>query len=206
MIEALRLFRKRTVRLSALATLLAAAVGGCAQSALTPPSQMLKAEPASLKAPAPPQEAKLDRGDKIRVTVFNEPQLSGEYVVEPPGSIGYPLLGQVPVAGMTARQVEQTLVQRLSGRFLVNPRLSIEILSQRPFYILGEVARPGEYPFKPGLNVVSAVALAGGFGPRAAASVVTIRRASSGQEQQVPVTPDVPVLPGDLITVSERYF
>lgn len=207
--EMVELWRHTAMRIARAATLgVALALTGCAQSQLSLPSptDAVRPEKASLGPPAAPVETRLERGDKIRVTVFNESQLSGEYIVEGQGTIGYPLLGQVPVAGLTAREVEQALIQRLSGRFLVNPKLSVEILSQRPFYILGEIARPGEYPFRPGLNVVSAVALAGGFGPRAAVSSVTIRRAASGQEQQVPVTPDVPIHPGDLITVSERYF
>jgi protein involved in polysaccharide export with SLBB domain len=149
---------------------------------------------------------KLEKGDKLRVNVFNEPQLSGEFVVEGTGTIAYPLIGSVEVAGLNAREVEQRLTQKLSGRYLVNPKISAEVVSQRPFYIVGEVVRSGEYAYKPGLNVVSAIALAGGYGPRATTSYVLIRRANEMTQKQYPILPSVVIYPGDMITVPERYF
>lgn len=157
-------------------------------------------------AAPPPAHVRLERGDRLKVSVFNEPQLSGEFVVEGAGTIAFPLVGQVEVAGATARDVEQRLRQKLDKRFLVNPKVSVEIVSQRPFYILGEVGKAGEYPYRPGLNIVSAIALAGGFGPRAATSHVMIRRSDDAQAKEYPVTPTIAVQPGDLITVPERYF
>jgi polysaccharide export outer membrane protein len=150
--------------------------------------------------------SRLERGDKLRVVVFNEPQLSGEFLVDTTGTIAFPLVGEVPVAGLNAREVEKRLVERLTGRYLVNPRVSVEIANQRPIYILGEVGKAGEYPYRPGLNVVSAIALAGGFSPRAATSNVVIRRANEAQAKQYPVQPNVAVFPGDMITVQERLF
>ncbi len=148
----------------------------------------------------------LETGDKLKVTIFNEPQLSGEFVVEGAGTIAYPLIGKVEVAGLAAREVEERLVQKLGGRYLVAPKIAVEIVSQRPFVVLGEVGKAGEYPYRPGLNVVSAIALAGGHGPRATTSYVLIRRSSEAEQKQYPVAPDVPVYPGDMITVPERYF
>jgi polysaccharide export outer membrane protein len=178
--------------------------GGCSQLSGGPTGQAL-GETSSIAA-VQAQVPKLEKGDKLRVTVFNEQQLSGEFVVDGTGSIAFPLLGEVAVAGLDERGVEQKLNQALSGRYLVNPKIAVEILSQRPFYILGEVVKAGEYPYRSGLNVVSAIALAGGYSPRAAVNYVLVRRASASQQQELPVDPATLVYPGDMITVPERIF
>ncbi len=95
---------------------------------------------------------------------------------------------------------------RLKGRYLVNPKIAVEFLTLRPFYILGEVAKAGEYAYRPGLNAVSAVAMAGGFTPRAATSYVLIRRANENKDQELALDSSVPVYPGDMITIAERLF
>jgi protein involved in polysaccharide export with SLBB domain len=154
----------------------------------------------------PPPTPKLEHGDKLRVTVFNEPQLSGEFTVDGAGAIAFPLVGQVQVAALQASEVEETLTERLKGRYLVNPKIAVEFLTLRPFYILGEVARAGEYPYRPGLNAVSAVAMAGGFTPRAATGYVLMRRANTNKEQELPLDSSVLIYPGDMITISERLF
>lgn len=156
--------------------------------------------------PTPAPAPKLENGDKLKVTVFNEQSLSGEFQVDGAGNIAFPLIGQVPVAGLSGSEIEKSLTDRLNGRYLVNPKVSVEVLSQRPIYLLGEVGKAGEYPFRPGLNVVSAIALAGGFSPRAATNYVTIRRASGGETKDHPVDPSIVVYPGDMITVQERLF
>jgi polysaccharide export outer membrane protein len=149
---------------------------------------------------------KLGEGEKVRITVFNEPQLSGAFAIDGSGQIALPLIGQVQAVGSTARELERYITEKLKGRFLVNPRVTVEILSHRPFYIIGEVKSAGEYPYKTGLNVVSAVALAGGFAPRASTSYVYIKRVSEAQEREFPALPSVAVFPGDIIRVPERYF
>jgi polysaccharide export outer membrane protein len=179
--------------------------GGCSQSAGGSVGQGLGTDAKSAGALAP-LAPKLENGDKLRITVFNEQQLSGEFVVDAAGSIAFPLVGQIMVAGLDAREVEQKLSQSLSGRYLVNPKIGVEILSQRPFYILGEVTRAGEYPYRSGLNVVGAIALAGGYSPRAAVHYVIIRRANGNQQQEFPVQPSTLIFPGDMITVPERMF
>lgn len=177
---------------------------GCSgQAQLTPPTM---GTVGSTSSTAPPPAPKLENGDKVKVTVFNEQQLSGEFVVDGAGNLAFPLIGQVPVAGLSGSDVEQRLTERLSGRYLVNPKVSVEVLSQRPIYLLGEVGKAGEYPYRPGLNVVSAIALAGGFSPRASTNSVTIRRAIGGELKDHPVDPSVLVYPGDMITVQERLF
>lgn len=149
---------------------------------------------------------RIANGDKLRITVFNEQQLSGEFIVDESGSLAFPLIGQTKVTGLSVQEIEDTLRKRLDGRYLVNPRISVEVLNQRPFYILGEVAKAGEYPYRPGMNIVGAIATAGGFTPRAATSYVIIRRGHGGEQQKHPVEPTIAVLPGDMITVTERMF
>lgn len=149
---------------------------------------------------------KIGSGDKLRITTFNEPQLSGEFVVDDTGSIPFPLIGQLKVTSLTTKEIEQLLKNKLSGRYLVNPGISVEVMNQRPFYILGEVVKAGEYPYRSGMNVVGAIATAGGFSPRASTSYVVIRRANGGGQQRYPVEPSVAVFPGDMITIPERMF
>lgn len=149
---------------------------------------------------------KLANGEKLRVVVVGEPQLSGDFAVDPAGQISYPMLGQIQAADLTPRELEQSLSQKLKGRYLVNPQVFVEVVSHRPFYIIGEIKSAGEYPYKTGLNIVTAVALAGGYTPRASSSYVYIKRANEGQEKEFPASPNVPVRPGDLIRVPERYF
>lgn len=154
----------------------------------------------------PPAGPTVASGDKLRVTVFNEPQLTGDFVVSKTGTIAFPLIGQTQVAGLEAPQIEQLLRTRLDGRFLVNPKVGVDVLNQRPFYILGEVTKAGEYPYRPGLNVVGAIATAGGFSPRAATKRVSIRREGETKAQDYAVEPNVPIYPGDMITIPERIF
>lgn len=195
------LVRHRWVGVAFLLAFVASACGG---PQIPDPKALGSGSTSSLAAPAP--SPKLENGDKLKVTIFNEEALSGEFLVDGAGNIAFPLIGQVPVAGLSGSEIEQRLTERLNGRYLVNPKVSVEVLSQRPIYMLGEVGKAGEYPFRPGLNVVSAIALAGGFSPRAATHYVTIRRASGGETKDHPVDPSVAVYPGDMITVQERLF
>jgi protein involved in polysaccharide export with SLBB domain len=150
--------------------------------------------------------ATVQKGDKLKISVFNEPLLSGDFTVWPTGTISYPLIGEVPVAGLTVRETQQTLIQKLNGRFLVNPNLIVELTSQKPIYVLGEVAKAGEYPYRDGITVTGAIALAGGFGPRAATAQVLIRRANETEPKRYAVGSEIVLLPGDVVTVSERMF
>ena len=153
-----------------------------------------------------PAAPKVGTGDKLRITTFDEAQLSGEFVVDEGGTIAFPLIGKTQVADLTTQDIELLLKDRLGQRFLVNPRINVEVLNQRPFYILGEVARAGEYPYRQGLNVLGAIATAGGFSARATTSRVIIRRANGGDQREYPVQPHIAIHPGDMITVPERLF
>jgi polysaccharide export outer membrane protein len=149
---------------------------------------------------------KLGPGDKIRVTVFGHEDLSGEFEVDGSGNVSLPLLRNIKAEGLTARQLEQSIAERLSPDYLVNPRVSVEVLNYRPFYIYGEVTKPGSYPYVNGMTVVTAVAMAGGFTYRARQSSFRVVRASDPSRKPVDANRDTPVYPGDVIEVPERYF
>lgn len=149
---------------------------------------------------------KLGSGDKIRVTVFGHEDLSGEFEVDGSGNVSLPLIRNIKAEGLTPGQLEQIVADRLSPDYLVNPRVNVEVLNYRPFYIYGEVTRPGSYPFVNGMTVVNAVAMAGGFTYRARTSRVRIIRATDPSRTAQDADKDTPVLPGDVIEVPERYF
>jgi len=148
----------------------------------------------------------LGPGDKLKVTVFGNEDLSGETEVDPSGQVSLPLIQQVPAAGKTVPQLEAEIRQKLSPDFVKNPRLSIEVLNYRPFYIIGEVKNPGSYPYVAGMTVVNAIALAGGFTYRANKDEVSIVRAADpGRKPALAQRTDI-VLPGDVVEVKERLF
>jgi protein involved in polysaccharide export with SLBB domain len=149
---------------------------------------------------------RLEAGDKIRVTVFGEDKLSGEYQVDTGGFVALPLAGSVKAAGLTGPELERTLEQKFKSTYLRNPKVTVEVMTFRPFYVLGEVQKPGEYPYRTGLNVLSAIATAGGATFRANTSKVMIQRAGTKTLEEYPQAPSVLVYPGDLVRVPERYF
>jgi len=146
---------------------------------------------------------KLGAGDKVRVTVFGESYLSGEFNVNANGTISLPLIEPVPVAGKTLAEAEQLIRTKLAAGFISDPKVSVDILEYRPFFIIGEISNPGSYPYIADMTVLHAVAIAGGFTPRAAKSKIFIQR---GTKEGIPVQHNTPVLPGDIITVKERFF
>ncbi|MFC3069217.1 polysaccharide biosynthesis/export family protein [Phenylobacterium soli] len=152
-------------------------------------------------------EYRLGANDKIRVITFGEDSLTGEFFIGGGGNVALPLIGDVPAAGLTipefSRKVEQALKD---GDILKDPHVSVEVLTYRPFYILGEVQRPGEYPYTNGLTVMNAVATANGFTYRANTKRVFIKRQDSQEEQEFPLSSTLPVAPGDTIRISERFF
>lgn len=164
--------------------------------------------PAMAAAPASEDIAAytLGSGDKVRVTVFGHEDLSGEFEVDGSGNVSLPLIRNIKAEGLTVRQLEQVIIERLSPDYLINPSVSVEVLNYRPFYIYGEVTKPGSYPFVNGMTVVNAVAMAGGFTYRARTGSVRIVRANDPQRKQMTADKDTPVLPGDVIEVPERYF
>ena len=149
---------------------------------------------------------RLGPGDKVRVIVFGEQQLTGEFIVSGGGTISFPLVGAVKAQGVTVPEFQEALRSKLADGYLRDPKVSAEVLAYRPFYILGEVQKPGEYPYTNGLTVLNAVATAGGFTYRANSKQVVVRRAGASAEVSVPLTADAAVAPGDTIRVKERFF
>lgn len=164
------------------------------------------AAPAGVAAASTDADYRLGTGDKLRVIVFGEESLSGEYTVDGSGSVALALVGGVQASGLTAREFEHAVTAAYSDGYLRNPRVSVEVLNYRPFYILGEVKKPGEYAYRNGLTVISAIAAAEGFTYRANTSTVLIDRPGQAEKLRVPASAVTPVLPGDVITVRERFF
>ncbi len=149
---------------------------------------------------------RLGSGDKVQITTFGEPTLSGAFDVNGSGMVDIPLVGQVKAAGLTTVEFGHSVESALRDGFLKDPKVSIEVMNYRPFYILGEVSKPGEYPYTNGLTVMNAVATANGFTYRADTHRVFIKRANDPIEHQVELTTLTTVEPGDTIRIKERYF
>ncbi len=178
-------------------------VSGCSGGANLGP---VSAEEQQTYVAAATAAPRLQAGEKIRVTVYGEDKLSGDYEIDPSGLVSLPLAGTVKAAGLTQPELEAELARKFRTEYLKNPKVTVSIASFRPFYILGEVEKPGEYPYKSGLNVLSATALAGGPTYRASRSTVLIQRVGESSMREYPMSSNVPILPGDLVRVPERYF
>ena len=148
----------------------------------------------------------LGSSDRLRVNVFGHTDLSGEFEVDGTGLISMPLIGQLPAAGLSTAELENAIAARLSDGYVLNPRVSVEVINYRPFYILGEVGRPGEYPYTSGLTVQNAVAAAGGFTYRANKRIVYIKSMEGNEEVVYNLTPGTRVQPGDTVRIGERIF
>lgn len=151
-------------------------------------------------------EYRLGPGDGLRIRVFGRDELSGEFAVNAQGRIAYPLIGDVEAAGLTVPEFSQRLGDALRNGYVREPNISIEIANYRPFYILGEVQRPGTYPYSPGLTIVSAVATAGGFTYRANSRRVFIQHAGQAREREYALTGSTVIQPGDTVRIPERLF
>ncbi|MET4665249.1 protein involved in polysaccharide export with SLBB domain [Sphingomonas sp. PvP056] len=144
--------------------------------------------------------------DKVRIIVFDEPSLSGEFTVNANGALSLPLIGDVRAVGQTATEVAAVIRRHLMDGYVLQPRVSIDILTFRPFYILGEVNKPGEYPYSSGLTIDGAVATAQGYTYRADKRKVFIKHSGEAESAKARITPDLRVRPGDTIRVGERYL
>jgi len=148
----------------------------------------------------------LDAGDKLRVVVFGQDGISNTYVVDASGKVNLPLIGAVGARGLTNQQLAAAIASRLQQGFVREPHVSVEVETYRPFFILGEVTTPGQYPYVANLTAETAVAIAGGFAPRAFKTTVELTRKSGAQMVRSEVPLDYPVRPGDTILVKERWF
>lgn len=153
------------------------------------------------------REYRLGPGDKVRITVFGEEELSGEFLVSNNGSVAVPLVGEVTAGGLTPTEFQTAVQEKLTASGMVRaPRVSTDVVSYRPFYILGEVNKPGQYPYAIGLTVTKAVATAGGFTYRANEKMVFITREGTTREAPISVTAATSIGPGDTVRISERTF
>ncbi|TFW12271.1 polysaccharide export protein [Brevundimonas intermedia] len=157
-------------------------------------------------APQTVSDYRLASADKVRIDVFGEEALSGEFVVNAEGKVALPLIGEIPAAGLTVAQLQDAVAQTLRQGYLNQPRVTAHVMTYRPIYILGEVNRPGEYPYVPDLTALNAVATAQGFTYRANTRRIFVRRAGSQTEEPQPLTADTRVSPGDTLRIGERYF
>ena len=178
---------------------LAILVSGCSAGTLS------ETETKSLAAAAT-GPAKLQPGDKITVYVYGEDKLSGEYQLNQSGQISLPLAGTIEAKGLTQSELEQALAKKFRSEYLKQPKVTVNIASLQPYYVMGEVEKPGEFAYKSGLNVLTALAIAGGPTYRASRSTVQIQRRGETSMREYPISASVPILPGDVVKVPERYF
>jgi polysaccharide export outer membrane protein len=150
----------------------------------------------------------LGSGDKLRITFFGKhvEDLSGEYEVNGAGLVPMPLVGNLRLGGASLAEAEKTIKDAYQPDYVLNPRISIQVLNYRPFYIMGQVNSPGSYSYVNGITVLEAVVIAGGFSKRAKESRMTIIRGTDTTREKQDATPDTVVLPGDVIEVPQRYF
>lgn len=176
---------------------IAASLAGCANDiARTAPGSIADA----------PYIYRLGPDDRVRITVYGEPTLSGEYAVNTEGRIAFPLVGMFQAGGLTVSELSTKLTAALDAGYYKNPHLVVDMVAYRPVYVLGEVNKAGQYPFQSGMTVLGAVATAGGFTYRANQKTVMIRHSGDAAEERAPLTADLIVHPGDTVRVRERYF
>ncbi|MGB6796255.1 MAG: polysaccharide biosynthesis/export family protein [Xanthobacteraceae bacterium] len=185
--------------LCSAALAVALVISGCASNSLSEAEQ--KSVAAAATAPA-----KLQPGDKVRITVYGEDKLSGDYQLDQSGQISLPLAGTITAQGLTQGEFEQALTKKFRSEYLKDPKVTVTIATLQPYYIMGEVTKPGEYPYQSGLNVLTALAVAGGPTYRANRTTVQIQRRGETTMHDYPISTTVPILPGDVIKVPERYF
>lgn len=148
----------------------------------------------------------LGPGDKLRIVTYGEASLTGEFFVGATGTVALPLIGEVRASQRTVAEFSKAVELALKDGFLINPSVSVQVLTSRPFYILGEVGKPGEYPYSSGLTVQNAAAMAGGFSYRANTKRVFIKHQSDSAERQYPLNSTTLVQPGDTVRIGERFF
>lgn len=217
--------QRRCARLACL--ILALAVSGCMRAAVpvatinngsldamaygtVQPVRAMRVE----TTPTPPVYAyaandepyRLDAGDRLRIVVYGQEGLTNTYAVDAGGSITMPLIGAVRARGLTPSQLAAAVTSRLKNGYLREPYVAAEVESYRPFFILGEVAAPGQYPYVPNMTIESAVAIAGGFTPRAQRGSIKLTRMGEAGTVQAVVPPGTLLKPGDTVVVAERWF
>ena len=184
----------------------------CLLAALALPGCMRTSEPvplayATASMPVAFDAAyRLDAGDKLRIVVYGQEGLTNTYAIDAGGSITMPLIGSVPARGRTPAGLAAEITAKLRNGYIREPSVAVEIEAYRPFFILGEVAAPGQYPYVPNMSVESAVAIAGGFSPRARRDRVTLTHTDAAGAMRMVVPLGTPISPGDTVLVGERWF
>jgi polysaccharide export outer membrane protein len=161
---------------------------------------------ASANGPALAGGYSLGPGDKIRVSVFGEDDLSGEYQIDSSGMVRLPLIGTVRAAGFSTAALENAIAGALAQGYLKNPRVNVEVSTYRPFYIIGAVNKPGEYPYVANMSALNAVAFGGGFTDQARQSTIFVRHEGSTTEEEVPASQITMIYPGDVVRVKTTVF
>lgn len=193
---------KRPIRAVLSAAMVAAVlVSGCA------PTPVLPTETAPAKIGNPADGYLLEPGNRIRVIVFGEGNLSGDFTLDPAGNVSLPLVGNIPASGITTKVLSSRIIDALrKDAYLQDPHVTVEAQTFRPFYVLGEVRQPGEFPYTTGMTVLSAVARAGGYDYRAREGEVMLVRMQDGEQKEYRANERTPILPGDIIKVVQRRF
>jgi polysaccharide export outer membrane protein len=150
---------------------------------------------------------RLGANDRVRIIVFGQPTLTGEFTLDGNGVLAFPLIGNVNAQGMTTAQLQQTIASRLDPDYLRNPSVSAEVITRRPFYVIGEVQKPGNYPYVTDMTALQAVAMAGGYTYRARQNNLYVKRLdANGRMIRIAATPETRIRPGDTVEIKERYF
>ena len=175
------------------------------------PPPDLNQSPIDLNSPIPALEVsdstyRLLPADRFRVNVFNQPDLSGDFQLDGEGQFVMPLLGRIDVEGLTSAELEILLTNRLRPDYLVNPRIYVQVLNYRPYYLIGESAGRGPFPYVAGMTYLTAIARSGGFSYRAKKEFVYVIRAGDPEQKEIKLSINEIVQPGDIIRVAERMF
>jgi len=157
--------------------------------------------------PASVSDYRLGANDRLRITVFGQPTLTGEYQLDGNGVLSFPLIGNIPANGVTVSQLQQAIAAKLEPDYLVNPNVSAEVVNRRPFYVIGEVQKPGNYSYVTNMTALNAVAMAGGFTRRAKKNDFYIKRLTpEGTMVRIEAQAGTTLQPGDTLEVRERLF
>jgi len=190
-------------RAAAIAFVAALALGACASA---PPAMQAPIDAALEEGASFSESYRLGAGDKLRVNVYGEEDLSGEYLVGSEGGVSLPLIGEIAAGNMTLADLQEAIGDKLRAGYIKEPRVSVEITNYRPFYIFGEVKEGGEFPYQAGMSVLNAIAMAGGYSYRANMRNVYITHKGASAELRYPANQETIVMPGDVIRISERFF
>lgn len=148
----------------------------------------------------------LDSGDRLRVFVYDQPNLSRAYVVDHDGYITVPLIGRVSARGKTTSAVQHSVRRKLAAKYIRRPQVTVDIIQNRPFFIYGEVRQAGQFPYVSGMTIETAIAIAGGYSERASRRSYRVTRRENGYARRMDVDKDFPIEPGDTVYVRERFF